>query len=89
MGDSGFGDSLYTPFDNLQKNEETSNAGWMLPASLGKWAKEKNELRDEIDVQPLRCSDRQEWPAPDLVSKRALQQPQSSILRKSSRSPHL
>lgn len=48
MRGNAFGDSAYKTFDNLWENKENGGAGGLLPASLAKLTKEKNELCDKI-----------------------------------------
>lgn len=46
---NGFVESAYKTFDNLWKNKENADAGWLLLPRLDKLTKEKNELCDEIN----------------------------------------
>lgn len=39
-----FSDLIYKTFDNLWKNQENNDAGWLLLAYQGKLTKENNEL---------------------------------------------
>ena len=57
MRGNRFADSTYKTFDVLWKNKKNDDAGRVLPASLDKLAKEKNEACDQVH-QPLASQNR-------------------------------